>query len=99
MVRGEERTQAALRRRATVIVDGEEVERVRGGEQVGPVARDAARGADLSQPLPVEWNSPDDAFFGDEPRCLSTREDTSKQALSARPILPGKAKKTPRECG
>ena len=47
---GEDRAQAARRRRATVIVDGEEVKRVRGAEQVGPVARDAARGTDLAQP-------------------------------------------------
>ena len=63
---GEERTQAARRRRATITVDGEEVERVGGAEQVGSVTRDAARGADLGQPLTLEREPPYDPAVGNE---------------------------------
>ena len=75
---GEDRAQAASRRRATVIVDDKEVERVRGAEQVGPVARDAARGADLAQPPPLEREPPYDAAFGNEVRCLPTHRNASQ---------------------
>ena len=78
---GEERTQAACWSRETIVVDGDEVERVRGAEQVGPVARDAARGADLAQPPPLEREPPDDAAFRNGPRCLPTHRDASQQAL------------------
>ena len=63
---GEDRAQATSRRRATIIVDDKEVERVRGAEQVGPVARDAARGADLGQPLTLELEPPYDPAVGNE---------------------------------
>jgi len=63
---GKDRAQVARWSRATVIVDGEEVERVRGAKQVGPVARDAARGADLAQPPPLEREPPYDPAVGNE---------------------------------
>ena len=67
---GKDRAQAARWGRATVIVDGEEVERVRGAKQVGPVAGDAARGTELVQPPPLEREPPYDAAFRNEVRCL-----------------------------
>ncbi|VEI15661.1 Uncharacterised protein [Actinomyces viscosus] len=49
---GEDRAQAARGGGASFIVNGDEVEGVGGAEQVGPMARDAACGADLGQPPP-----------------------------------------------
>ena len=63
----EERTQAACWSRETIVVDGDEVKRVRGGEQVSPMAGNAACGAALGQPLTLEREPPDNAAFGDEP--------------------------------
>ena len=74
---GEERTQAARWSRATNVVHGNEVERVRGGEQVSPVAGNAVCGAALGQPLPVERKLPDDTAFGDESWGIPTHHDTS----------------------
>jgi len=78
---GEERTHAACRSRETIVVDGDEVKRVRGGEQVSPMAGNAACGTALGQPLPVERERPDNAAFGDESWGISTHHDTSRSTL------------------
>jgi len=80
---GEERRYAACWSRETIVVDGDEVERVRGGEQVSPVAGNAVCGAALGQPRPVERKFPDDTAFGDESWGISTHHDTSRSTLSA----------------
>ena len=80
---GDERTHAAWWSRETIVVDGDEVERVRGGEEVSPMAGNAACGTALGQPLPVERKLPDNAAFGDESWGIPTHHDTSTSTLSA----------------
>jgi len=80
---GEERAHAACWSRETIVVDSDEVKRVRGGEQVSPMAGNAACGTALAQPLPVERELPDNAAFGDESWGISTHHDTSRSTLSA----------------
>jgi len=79
---GEERTHAACRSCETIVVDGDEVKRVRGGEQVSPMAGNAACGTALGQPLPVEREPPDNAAFGDESWGIPTHHDTSHAIIS-----------------
>ena len=72
----DERTHAAWWSRETIVVDGDEVKRVRGGEQVSPMAGNAACGTALGQPLTVERKFPDDTAFWDEPWGAPTHHNT-----------------------